>query len=561
MIIRAIIFLTVFFFSTLSLSYSNENIVNQALNLSDKNKNKEAIDLLLTIAEDPLAQYYLGSIYSEKLQDYENAITWYESCARFGDVDCQYYAYFINSEIFEDLEISQYWLELCADQGDSYCLNDMGYRYDNGIYVEQNYKKAFYWFSLAAEQGLSNAYTSIASYYLDGLSVNQNYSKAFDYYNLGTESEIGNPERAIYGLALMHEKGLGTKVDYNKAKELLLQANKLGHELSLVRKDALEGSIEYSLILAESYKTGKDISLGLPIDYEESAFFYKIAEFKGGGDPTGFQELIDIMDEGNLIRQWDRAAERFEIWKSNLGFTEDDSLYDITQFYLSHTGTASYINSNYLVTNKHITHTDDEYLNKCDKIIGYDPYNAVYEEYEIFETQYLPKSLDVDLIYNPNSKDFDQISISVDKPRLGEPIIAIGFPQGDYLSKYPKITAGLVSSDFGLENEPDEFIIDATSYGGSSGSPIYNNKNQLIGILWGGPTMQLSSNPDELIADPNLSFVVKSQYLNDLLNYNEVEIKTDQSTKKYEPYESAEMNINRIRFIECYKLTEKNSKL
>ena len=85
---------------------------------------------------------------------------------------------------------------------------------------------------------------------------------------------------------------------------------------------------------------------------------------------------------------------------------------------------------------------------------------------------------------------------------------------------------------------------------------IFNNKNQLIGILWGGPTMQLSSNPDELIADPNLSFVVKSQYLNDLLNYNEVEIKTNQSTKKYETYEIAEMNINRIRLIECYKLIE-----
>jgi TPR repeat protein len=107
MILRAIIFLIFFFFSTLNLSYSNENIVNQALNLSDKNKNKEAIDLLLTISEDPLAQYYLGAIYSEKLQDYESAITWYESCARVGDVDCQYYAYFINSEIFEDLEISQ----------------------------------------------------------------------------------------------------------------------------------------------------------------------------------------------------------------------------------------------------------------------------------------------------------------------------------------------------------------------------------------------------------------------------------------------------------------------
>lgn len=550
----AICILLNFFFSIFNFAYSNESIIKEALELSDVNKDKQAIDLLLTISEEPLAQYYLGEIYRNKFQDYDNAILWYESCARKGDVDCQYYAYYINWINFDNLESSQYWLELCADQGDMYCANDFAFRLDNGIYVEQNYKKAFYWFSIAADQGLSNAYTSLAAYYLDGITVNQSYSKAFDYYKLGAESEIGNPERAIYGLALMHEKGLGTKVDYNKAKELYLQAHKLGHELSLVRKDALEGSVEFALILAESYKSGNNISLGLPIDYEEAAFFYKIAEFKGAGDNVSFQELIDIMVKEKLTREWNRAAERFEIWKSNLGFTDDDTINDITKYYLAHTGTASYINSNYLVTNKHITHTDNEYLNKCDKIIGYDPYNAIYEEYEIFKTKYLPKSLDVDLIYNPISKDFNQISISIDKPRLGEPIIAIGFPQGDYLSKYPKITAGLVSSDFGLENEPDEFIIDATSYSGSSGSPIFNNNNQLIGILWGGPTMQLSSNLDEQIADPNLSFVVKSQYLNEMLNYNEVETKTDQSTKKYEPYEIAEMNVNRIRFIECYSL-------
>ena len=57
----------------------------------------------------------------------------------------------------------------------------------------------------------------------------------------------------------------------------------------------------------------------------------------------------------------DKAAERFEIWKSNVGFTEKDTLNDISEYFLSHTGTASYINSNFLVTNKHITHIDDKF--------------------------------------------------------------------------------------------------------------------------------------------------------------------------------------------------------
>ena len=60
-----------------------------------------------------------------------------------------------------------------------------------------------------------------------------------------------------------------------------MEANGLGHELSLLRIDAIEGSAEAALLLAGKYKNGSDIDLGLPIDYEESAFFYKIAEFKG----------------------------------------------------------------------------------------------------------------------------------------------------------------------------------------------------------------------------------------------------------------------------------------
>jgi len=428
----------------------------------------------------------------------------------------------------------------------------MGHRYDNSIYVTENKKLAYEWYLKAAEENISNAFTSIASYFLDGEVVNQSYVKAFEFYEKGAASQIGNPERAIYALGLMHEKGLGTKVDYQKAKNLYLKANKLGHELSLLRKDALEGSAYHSLVLANKYKSGSDVNLGIPLDYEEAAFFYKIAEFKGSGNGIEFDELITIMNDGNYDLEWEKAAERFEIWKANLGFSDQDTLNDITEFYLSHTGTASYINSNILVTNKHITHSDDDYKKKCDRIVGYNPYTGKYEEYESYETEFLPKSLDVDFIYNPNSTEFLDINLSTSKPRLGESVIAIGFPQGDNLSKYPKITSGLVSSDFGSSNEPDEFMIDATSYGGSSGSPIFNIHNELIGILWGGPTISLSSNSEDYITDPNIAYVVKSSYLHELLNYNDISLKKYDAKKKYETYEIAEMNVNRIRFIECY---------
>ena len=50
-------------------------------------------------------------------------------------------------------------------------------------------------------------------------------------------------------------------------------------------------------------------------------------------------------------------------------------------------------------------------MKKCEKLIGFDPYTGVYEEYEIYDSDYLPNTLDIDLIYNPNSTEY-KISLS-----------------------------------------------------------------------------------------------------------------------------------------------------
>lgn len=569
---------------------SDQKILDQATELYNEEKYLKSIELLKQIPDNVSAQYKLGYNYWFGLKDIDNSLDWFVKCAEKGNVDCQYYAYGLeyyhneNEErshywlelcanngdatcqtdlsyrydegifVKQDLEKGHKWLELCASGGDATCQNNLGHRYDNGIFVSKNTKKAFDLFLKSADQGLSNAYTTIAAYYIDGEVVNQSYSKAFEYYKLGSEAEYGNTERAIYGLALMYEKGLGTKVDYKKAKELYLKAHDLGHELSLNRISAIEGDVIYALDFAEKYKTGSDIDIGLPIDYEDSAFFYKIAEFKGYGDPVGFEDLFNIMTTRGYDREWDRAAERFEIWKSNLGFSDPDTLNDITEYFFNHYGTASYINPNFLITNKHVTHSDEyPYLKKCEKLIGFDPYTGVYEEYEIYDSDYLPNTLDIDLIYNPNSTEYSSSPINKNNPRLGETIVTIGFPKATELSKYPKITSGLVTSDYGFLNNPDEFLIDATSYGGSSGSPIYNTFGELTGILWGGPQTVLGNSPDaETINDPNIAFVVKSTYLKRFLDLNQITYSLGDQDTKLEIADVVENNIKRLRLIECY---------
>ena len=111
----------------------------------------------------------------------------------------------------------------------------------------------------------------------------------------------------------------------------------------------------------------------------------------------------------------------------------------------------------------------------------------------------------------------------------------------------------MVTSDYGFLNNPDEFLIDATSYGGSSGSPIYNTFGELTGILWGGPQTVLGNSLDaETITDPNIAFVVKSTYLKRFLDLNQISYSLGDQDTKLEIADVVENNIKRLRLIECY---------
>ena len=192
-----------------------------------------------------------------------------------------------------------------AEDGDPFSQNNIAHMYHNGIGTQKDIHSAFNWYMKAGEQGQVNAMTSIAAYYLDGEIFNVDFKTAFkiyknaanlDYkqsafYKLEKKENINyefifknNQSRAIYGLALMYEKGYGTNIDYKTAKQLLLKADEYGHEVAKIRYDALAGDPERAFALGNAYETGSKIEIGLPIDLEEAAFWYKLAEYLGYGD-------------------------------------------------------------------------------------------------------------------------------------------------------------------------------------------------------------------------------------------------------------------------------------
>jgi len=254
-----------------------------------------------------------------------------------------------------------------------------------------------------------------------------------------------------------------------------------------------------------------------------------------------------------------------------LGFEhEKETLLDINQYYISHTGTGFYVNETMLLTNKHVAFQDENYNEKCDRIVGFAPYKKKYEVYEHYNTEYLPKWGDVEILINKKgNKSFIPISDKIIKS--GMDIFVLGFPHGDEISKYPKISKGMVNSEIGFNNNFDEFIFDAVSYHGSSGSPVLDKGGELVGILYGGYEYELknkSGESENFVPNPTESYGLKSNYLKKFLELNNIQYNTYNNpiknisigflkrlfnTQDIDPTKIAKNIYPNVRLIECYR--------
>lgn len=103
-----------------------------------------------------------------------------------------------------------------AEQGDSFDQNYLGYYYEEGVGVRQDYTKAFYWFKKAADQGYASGQFNVAVAYTDGLGVRQDYTKAIYWFKKAADQNHTSTQ--LY-LGTMYENGIGVRPSSASAKE------------------------------------------------------------------------------------------------------------------------------------------------------------------------------------------------------------------------------------------------------------------------------------------------------------------------------------------------------
>ena len=113
----------------------------------------------------------------------------------------------------------------------------LGFRYEKGVGVPQDDKRACVLYKLAADQGHHLAQFNLGNMYASGRGVNQSDSLALKYFKL---SAIQGYANAQYNVGACYGNGTGVKQSNAKAREWWTKAAAQGHELSIKKLKLLD---------------------------------------------------------------------------------------------------------------------------------------------------------------------------------------------------------------------------------------------------------------------------------------------------------------------------------
>ena len=193
--------------------------------------------------------------------DFSAALALFAPLAHRGDADAQTnlgWAYQNGEGVPQNYSKALAWYVKAAMQGNAGAQNNLGLMYAEGQGARRDYAKAMTWYDKAAAQGNANAQNALGSLFYHGQGVPQDYAKAKFFFDKAAEQQFAP---AQYNLSLMYSAGIGVPRDEVKAAAWCLKA-------------AVQGYASAQYNLGSAYYRGS----GLPQDYgQAAAWFYKAA--------------------------------------------------------------------------------------------------------------------------------------------------------------------------------------------------------------------------------------------------------------------------------------------
>ena len=194
---------------------------------------KEAVKWYTKSADqgDARAQYNLGAYYihGERVaKDQKAAFEWFEKAAVQGMANAQYNlgaCYFNGSGVARDEKEAVKWYTKAAEQGYAYAQYELGNCYYRDNEVAQDYKEAVKWYTKAAEQGNAGAQCNLGFCYVQGKGVTQDYKEAVKWFTKGAEQGIA---QAQFNLGMCYLNGVGVSINTDEAVKWFQKGNARG---------------------------------------------------------------------------------------------------------------------------------------------------------------------------------------------------------------------------------------------------------------------------------------------------------------------------------------------
>ena len=145
------------------------------------------------------------------------------------------------------------------------------------------------------------------------------------------------------------------------------------------------------------------------------------------------------------------------------------------------------------------------------------------------------------------------IGYDVHKLEQGEEIIIVGFPLPDMLNTNVKVTDGIVSSLYGLQNDPNSITHTAPIQPGNSGGPVFSKKGTVVAVVFASINAKLLMEELDGYVPQNINFAVKGEKVKEFIKKSNSSYESINGSKDYKPKEIIKMGNLTTKMVECWK--------
>ncbi len=434
---------------------------------------QEAVKCYRKAAEsgDASAQNILGDCYSKGqgvVKDDQEALKWYRMAAKNGDAAAQFYLGLYNDFISPpDKPEAAKWYRKAAEQGDIAAQSELGYRYEAGQGVTQDYQEAVKWYRKAAEQGDIWAECNLGNCYANGRGVTQNITEATKWYRRAAEQGHAG---AQVSLGECYAKGEGVTKDDSEA-------------VKWYRKAAEQGDAGGQASVGFAYQYGE----GVPQDYVEAYKWYNLVAGQGkkwAGENR--DRLSHEMTREQIAEAQHRAAQF--VARPSKGFGDRSKRQPESADVPTGSGTGFIITGgkNPCVLTAHHVVKEASAVKVVmggktfpARVVGADPANDLAVLQFAVGTSGLRDGAG------------QQASLPITASRsvkLGDTVFTVGFPDPSAQGVSPKLTRGEISSLAGIQDDPRYFQTSVAVQPGNSGGALVDARGNVVGVI----TMRLN---------------------------------------------------------------------